>query len=144
MRFVPGFVVVSCLLLVVGCSGNGVPGSTSPVGSVRVALGLYSGLLDPEWTLTAEQVAALDSALMALPDGTGSPPAGGLGYHGFTIMRPGSTLVAYLGAVASPGDGPRTVKADPTRSIERYLLETSRPHVTADEYEAAKRALAGP
>lgn len=144
MRIVPGFVVVSCLLLVVGCSGNGVGGSTSPVESVRVALGLYSGRPDPEWTLTAEQVAALDEALTALPDSTGSPPAGGLGYHGFTIMRPGSTLVAYLGAVAPPGNGPRTMKADPTRSIERYLLETSRAHVTADDYEAAKRALAGP
>ena len=144
MRFVPGFVVVSCLFLAVGCSGNDASGGASPAGPVRVALGLYSGRPDPEWTLTAEQVAALDEALRALPDSTGSPPTGGLGYHGFMIVRPGSTLVAYLGAVAPPGVGPRAMKADPTRSIERYLLVTSRAHVTADEYEAAKGALAGP
>lgn len=119
MRFVPGFVVVSCLLVVVGCSGNGSSGSASPAGSVRVALGLYSGRPDPEWTLTAEQIAALDEVLATLPESTGSPPAGGLGYHGFTIMRPGSTLVAYLGAVAPPGNGPRAMKADPMRSIQR-------------------------
>jgi hypothetical protein len=32
--------------------------------------------------------------------------------------------------------------ADPTRTIERYLLETSRRHVTAEEYGAVEQALA--
>jgi hypothetical protein len=81
--------------------------------------------------------------LESLPIGTGTPPVGGLGYHGFTIRLPEGTLVAYRGVVAAPGDDPRTVRADPSRSVERYLLETSRPHVTADDFSAVERALVG-
>ena len=54
------------------------------------------------------------------------------------------TLVAYRGAVAPPGDGPRAMKADPTRSIERYLLETSRSHLTPAQDAVAKLAIAAP
>ena len=52
--------------------------------------------------------------------------------------------MAYRRAVAAPGDGPRTVKADPTRSIERYLLETSRAHVTPGEYAVVELAIGEP
>jgi len=119
-------------------------GSVAPVGSVVVTLGIYSGRPDPAWTLTVDEAASVDAALAALPDGTGTPPVGGLGYHGFWITRPGSTVVAYGGAVAPPGDGPRVMKADPTRSIERCLLETSRSRVTPDEYAIAELAIAAP
>jgi photosystem II stability/assembly factor-like uncharacterized protein len=118
--------------------------SIAPAGPVVVTLGIYSGRPDPAWTLTVDEAAAVDAALAALPDGTGTPPVGGLGYHGFSITRSGSTSVAYRGAVAPPGDGPRAMKADPTRSIERCLLETSRSHVTPDEYAIAELAIAAP
>ena len=116
-------------------------GSAAAAGPVVVTLGIYSGVPDPAWTLTVDEAAGVDAALAALPDGSGTPPVGGLGYHGFWITRPGSVLVAYLGAVAPPGDGPRAMKADPTRSIERCLLETSRSHVTPDEYAIAEVAI---
>jgi photosystem II stability/assembly factor-like uncharacterized protein len=119
-------------------------GSVSPGGTIVVTLGIYSGRPDPAWTLTVEQAAAVDGMLAALPDGTGTPPVGGLGYHGFTITRPASVVVAYQGAVASPGDGPRAMKADPARSVERCLLETSRSHVTPDEYAIAELAISAP
>jgi hypothetical protein len=118
--------------------------SVAPAGPVVVTLGIYSGRPDPTWTLTVDEAAAVDAALAALPDGTGTPPVGGLGYHGFSIARPGSTSVAYLGTVAPPGDGPRPMKADPTRSIERCLLKTSGSHVTPDEYAIAELAIAAP
>ena len=123
------------------------PGSSqgvAPAGPVVVTLGIYSGRPDPAWTLTVNEAAGVDAALAALPDRTGTPPVGGLGYHGFSITRPGTTLVAYLGTVAPSGDGPRTMKADPTRSIERCLLETSRSHVTPGEYAIAEIAIAAP
>ena len=138
-------------------SGVGGPGPTtspSPATStgpsatvafpVDVTLGIYSGRPDPTWSLTGGQAAGLEQLLAALPGGTDTPPVGGLGYHGFTIERPRSTLIAYQGVVAPPGEGPRTVKADPTRSVERYLLETSRSHLTAVEYAEVERALATP
>src|ERR1700716_2852302 len=117
--------------------------SLGPAGSAKVVLGLYSGRPDPEWTLTTVQAATLEKALAALAGGTGTPPTGGLGYHGFTILLPGRTLMAYRGVVTATGDGPRTLKADPARTVERYLLETSRPHLTADEYAEVERALTG-
>ena len=158
MRTSRDVAVVFCLFLVTACgsavvpspSGSSTPlpstgssASVGPAGSVKVVLGLYSGRPDPEWTLTTEQAATLIKALATLSTGTGAPGIGGLGYHGFTMLAPGSTLVAYRGMVAPPGDGPRAVMADPTRSIERYLLGTSRPHLTADEFTAVERALAG-
>jgi hypothetical protein len=118
--------------------------SVTPGGSVVVTLGIYSGRPDPAWTLTVDEAAGMDAALAVLPDGMGTPPVGGLGYHGFTITRPGSTLVAYAGAVAPPGDGTRAMKADPTRSVEVCLLMTSKWHVTPDEYAIAKLGIVAP
>jgi len=125
-------------------ASSGPTGGVAPGGHVVVTLGIYSGRPDPAWTLTADEAASVDGVLAALPDGTGTPPVGGLGYHGFTISRSGSVVVAYQGAVAPPGDGPRAVKADPTRSVERCLLETSRSHVTPDEYATAELAIVAP
>jgi hypothetical protein len=144
------------LLLVSACSPGASatpsPGSTgvmpTPVASdadaaeeVRVSLGIYSGRPNPEWVLTAEQVAVLDAEIAMLPDASGTPPTGGLGYHGFTVTRPGSTLVAYRGTVAPPGDAARPFKQDQGRVVERLLLETGRAHMAPAEIADAERAL---
>ncbi|MFH1475563.1 MAG: hypothetical protein ABIG85_06865 [Chloroflexota bacterium] len=109
-----------------------------------MTLGIYSGRADPAWTLTDAEAATLEAALGALRGATGAPPVGGLGYHGFTIDRPGGTVVAYSGAVAAPGEGRRPYLADPARTIERLLIETARPHATANELVEVERALAAP
>jgi hypothetical protein len=120
-----------CLLLLAACSGSGTPdpsagpsatdaaGTGGPAGPVQVTLG-------------------------ALPGAVGTPPVGGLGYHGFTISGPGGTVVAFRGAVAAPGEGERSFLADPGRTIERLLLETARPHVAGNELGEVERALAAP
>jgi len=138
-----------------GVGGSGPTASPGPATSadpsaatvalpVKVTLGIYSGRPDPVWSLTGEEAAGLEQLLATLPDGTDTPPVGGLGYHGFTIERPRSTLIAYQGVVAPPGEGPRTVKSDPTRSVERYLLEIFRSQITAVEYAEVERALSTP
>jgi hypothetical protein len=147
---------VAALLLVTACSpgpaSTPTPGATgvtpTPVASggaateeVRVVLGIYSGRPDPEWVLTADQTAVLDAEIAALPDATGMPPAGGLGYHGFTVTRPGSTFVAYGGTVAPPGDAARAFKLDQGRAVERLLLETGRAHLAPAEIAEVERAL---
>jgi hypothetical protein len=113
-------------------------------GPVGATLGIYSGRPDPEWMLTTEQARGLSAILAALATGEATPPVGGLGYHGFTIRLPGSTLVAYQGVVAETGSGPRAVRLDPTRSVERFLLESGRPYLTSVEIGEVQRALAGP
>lgn len=124
-------------------SPNATP-EAAPGAPVVVTLGIYSGRPDPAWTLTVEQAAALGAALAALPDTTGTPPVGGLGYHGFAITGQDINAVAYLGMVAPPGDAPRPMKTDPGRSIERCLLQLSRSHVTPGEYAIAEAAIVGP
>jgi hypothetical protein len=141
------------LLLLVGCgdAATATPGSptTNPPGShaagpVRVTLGIYSGRADPTWTLADADAAALDVALASLSGVVGTPPVGGLGYHGFTIEGPEGTVIAFDGAVAPAGDGDRAYLADPGRTIERLLLETARPHVAGNELAEVERALAAP
>jgi hypothetical protein len=145
-----------CLLLLAGCGGSGTPdpsagpsatdaaGTGGPAGPVQVTLGIYSGRVDPAWVLTDAEAATLQAALAALPGAVGTPPVGGLGYHGFTISGPGGTVVAFRGAVAAPGEGERSFLADPGRTIERLLLETARPHVAGNELGEVERALAAP
>jgi len=85
--------------------------------------------------------------IAALPSGTGTPPAGGLGYHGFTLLirRAGQTdqtLVAYRAVVAAPGTESRPYRLDPGRTIERFLLETGRATLAAAEVAAVDADLA--
>jgi hypothetical protein len=110
---------------------------------VEVTLGIYSGVPDPAWTLTAAQANELSAALARLTRIEGPAPTGGLGYHGFTITSPDGTLVAYEGKVLSADSDPPYVLDDPDRTIERLLLDTARAHVTADEVQVVTDALDG-
>jgi hypothetical protein len=137
------------LVALIDPSGPLAPLAASPLPSVTVTLGIYSGRPDPSWTLTDVQVAALVGQLASLPVAIGSAPQGGLGYHGFSIVvqRPGEpdqTYVAFRGAVTSPGDASGTYRADPERAIESALLETGRPHLAAAEIAAVETDLTRP
>lgn len=112
-----------------------------PGTRVQIVLGLYSGVPDPVWTLETEQANELAAALAALTRVSESAPAGGLGYHGFTIVTPDGTLVAYAGKVLSADSDPPYVLDDPDRTIERLLLATARAHVTDEERRVVADAL---
>jgi hypothetical protein len=134
-------------LLVAACGSTTSPGPTGE--STSVALGIYSGRPDPTWTLTEAQAAELSRRLGHLAPAVGTPPEGGLGYRGFTIATRGSgegdrSLVVYRGAVAAPGVGSRSYLVDPMRSLERYLLDTGRSHLTAEHVRAVEADLATP
>ena len=123
------------------------PSVTPPAGSgspAKVVLGLYSGVADPTWTLTANETSDLDTALARLTRVNGTAAVGGLGYHGFSIIGPGGTLIAYDGKVASVGSDPPYDLDDPDRTIERLLLETARTHVKPQEFNEVARALDQP
>ncbi len=130
-------------------SGPLAPLANSPLPTVTVTLGVYSGRPDPSWALTEVQVAALVGQLASLPVTTGVPPQGGLGYHGFSILvrengKADRTVIAYRGAVTSPGDAPGSYRADPQRTVERALLDTGRPHIAAAEVSIVEADLTGP
>jgi hypothetical protein len=108
----------------------------SPVSTV--SLGLYSGLPDPSWKLSEEESTALTALLGSLPRVDGSPPPGGLGYHGFLIERltperMPRLLVAFEGTVSDPLSSHLSYLDDPERSVERFLLESGRDQLSAVE-----------
>lgn len=108
----------------------------SPI--TTVSLGLYSGLPDPSWGLSEEESAALTALLESLPRVHGSPPSGGLGYHGFLIERltpegMPRLLVAFAGTVSDPASSHLSYLDDPDRSVERFLLQSGRDQLSAFE-----------
>lgn len=120
--------------------------SASTAPDIVVDLGIYSGRPDPSWTLTDAQAASLLGAIAALPVATGTPPEGGLGYHGFGVVlrQPGradETVVAYRSTVAPPGVDPRPYRSDPGRTVERLLLDTGRAMLTSAEIAAVEADL---
>ena len=135
--------VIAALAMLLAACATASP-SPEPSGPMVVTLGIYSGRPDPSWTLTPSEAAGLEAVLAPLRVVTDAPPAGGLGYRGYTITTPARTLVAFGGAIAAPGQGPRAMKLDPTLSVERYLLETSRSRVTPDEFAAVQAAIGAP
>ena len=112
--------------------------------AVKVVLGLYSGVADSTWTLTDEEARELVAALAGLTRVSGTAAAGGLGYHGFSIIGPDGTLVAFEGTVTSVDSDPPYYLDDPGRTIERFLLETARTHVKPQEFAEVGRALDRP
>ena len=127
--------------LAASSSGPGEPTPVGPADEVRVTLGIYSGRPDPTWTLAGAEAAALERAIQALPEAAGSPPEGGLGYHGFTVVRGGSNLTAYLGTIWAGGSAPQGVRRDPERTVERLLLELGRTELTPEEIAVVERSL---
>jgi hypothetical protein len=114
-----------------------------------VSLGIYSGRPDPSWPLTESQSAHLDELLAALPSKSGSPPEGGLGYHGFSLIPADRgpydrELVAYRGTVGPVGSTTASYLLDVDRVVERFLLETGRPHLSAEEVAVVEADLATP
>ena len=118
------------------------PTPPGPADEVRVTLGMYSGRPDPTWTLTGAEAAAVERAIEALPELAGTPPEGGLGYHGFTLTSLGRTITAYLGIVTAGGGGPGVIRSDPERTVERLLLELGRTRLTPEEIAEVERSLA--
>jgi hypothetical protein len=108
---------------------------------VKVVLGLYSGVPDPAWTLTADQSKELSAALAGLSRVDEDPPSGGLGYHGFAILTPDGTMVAFAGKVVNADSDPPYVLDDPDRTIERFLLDTAGQHVPAKGLDIVADAL---
>ena len=114
------------------------------VASVTVTLGIYSGLPDPTWALTTEQASQLAGVMAKLTKVDGALPPGGLGYHGFSIVGPSGTFVAFEGLVTSMGTDPPYFLDDPDRAVERFLLETGRSLLKPEEVSEVESALDHP
>ncbi len=109
--------------------------------AAQIVVGIYSGVPDPTWVLTAEQMEELSAALAGLTRVDVAAPSGGLGYHGFTVVMPDRTLVAFEGKIVSAQTDPAYVLDDPGRRIELLLFRTAGPHLAAGEFDVVAEAL---
>lgn len=99
-----------------------------------VELDVFSGRPNPHWELdgsSSQTLRQLQGRLTAARRAPAQPP--GLGYRGFLYSDPTGHARAYRGYVTTA----RAVLADPSLSIERYLLD----QVPA-QYDALRRRIA--
>ena len=85
-----------------------------------VELDVFSGRPNPRWELdepSLRQLRQLEGRLTTSREAAPEPP--GLGYRGFVYSDASRRVRAYRGYVQTP----RAVLADPTFSIEKYLLD---------------------
>ena len=97
--------------------------------ALRIELDIFSGRPNPEWTLTAAEAGELRALAAKLPLAAAAPPRfDGLGYRGIVARDPadpGWSLVAYRDTVRIDVAAGSEVRADPGRSVERWLLGTA-------------------
>ncbi len=88
-----------------------------------VTLEVFSGRVNPEWTLTPADSAEFDRRLAALTPSTGASTGGEqpLGYRGFNVRGGAAPVRVFRGGVMN-GAQPL---ADPGRTLERWLLSTA-------------------
>jgi hypothetical protein len=123
--------------------------SPLPKDSVKVRISMYSGRPDPEWELSPQQAAELRARLDALPTATGTQPRPPWPSAEFSIEETvGGQVrqrqIAFRGTIGADSDEPRVYRVDPTRSVERYLLQTGRSHLLASERALMEERLANP
>lgn len=85
-----------------------------------VELDVFSGRPNPRWELDeqrSEQLRQLEAHLTSALQAPLEPP--GLGYRGFLYSDVRGQVRAYRGYVRTP----REVLADPTFSVEKFLLD---------------------
>jgi hypothetical protein len=113
----------------------------TPAGAANASLLIYSGIPDPEWSLTRSDLDALAAIAAGLSIVEGTPPEGGLGYRGFRVTGPQGTWRANGGVVQTPDSAPGTSLSDPERLVERFLLASGTDAMTPDEAAVAAAAI---
>jgi hypothetical protein len=129
---------------VCGCTASTMP---MPIRSDRidVELDIFSGMPNPTWVLTASEAGSFDTQLAALPQTAPRSLAGNLGYRGLIVqMRVGTAtqLVRIQTGLVQVSDGTADAYCvDEARKLERWLLQTGKPHVNGDILRVAEREL---
>jgi hypothetical protein len=109
----------------------------------EVELDIFSGMPNPTWVLTPAEEESLARRLAVLPPTSPSEPSGRLGYRGL-IVKPANGTETPLIRVQSGSvhitEGETTIHArDEGRELERWLIETGRPHVPENVFGVVER-----
>ena len=109
----------------------------------EVELDIFSGMPNPTWILTNDEADSFVKQLAGLPRISARELAGNLGYRGFIVQCTQGAQTRLIsvqhGTVRiSKGDAEDDVYAE-DRGLERWLLDTGRPHLKNELFQIAER-----
>ena len=109
----------------------------------EVELDIFSGMPNPTWSLTDEEENSFVKRLAALAASCSSELSGNLGYRGFIVQRMQGVNLQLIriqkGAVQISDGANEVYAADKNRELERWLLNTGKPHIDDELFQIAER-----
>jgi hypothetical protein len=118
-------------------------GSESMPALVEVELDIFSGMPNPTWVLTNAEADSFMKQLAALSPTSARELSGNLGYRGFIVrvMQGADTQLirVQFGTVHLSGDTTNVYTYDKDRELERWLLNTGKPHLKDELFHIAER-----
>ena len=108
----------------------------------EVELDIFSGMPNPTWILTNAEADSFVKQLAALPRTPARELSGNLGYRGFIVqVTKGLTRSDSIqnGNVHISRRVTNIYPHDEERELERWLLNTGKPHLKSDLVEIVER-----
>ena len=109
----------------------------------EVELDIFSGMPNPTWILTNAEADSFVKQLAALPRSSARELSGNLGYRGFIVritQGADTQLIRIQTGTVHISKGATNLYArDADRALERWLLNTGRPHLKSDIISIVER-----
>jgi hypothetical protein len=109
----------------------------------EVELDIFSGMPNPTWTLTNAEADSFVKQLDALRRASARELSGNLGYRGFIVQctQGANTQLIRIqnGTVHISKGGMNVYAYDEDRELERWLLNTGRPHLKNELFQIVER-----
>ena len=109
---------------------------------VEVELDIFSGMPNPTWVLPDAEADSFVRRLAALSETPASELSANLGYRGFIVQvtqGERTQLIHIQNGAVHISNGATIRASDKRRELERWLLNTGRPHLRNDIFEAVER-----
>ena len=109
----------------------------------EIELDIFSGMPNPTWILTDAEVDSFVKRLAALEPSSSTELSGNLGYRGFIVQcMQGNNLQlirVQRGTVQISDNATAVYASDKNRDLERWLLNTGKPHIDDELFQIAER-----
>jgi hypothetical protein len=115
------------------------------ISGIQVEMMVFSGRANPRWSLAAQEQARVHELLVKAAPRAAQPIEGQLGYTGFNLTLQTATerimLRVYAGVIMHTDPTGVAFYQDDRRGLERFLLETSKPHIDPALYQTIRETL---
>lgn len=112
-------------------------------GLCEIELDIFSGMPNPTWILTNAEADRFEKQLAALARTPARELSGKLGYRGFIVQCTRANNVQLIrihnGAIHISKGETNVYANDEERELERWLLNTGRPHLKSEIFQIAER-----